>query len=233
MTTTPGPDGTPTDGPLRLVLIEDQPLVRAGLRTLLELPDGRRPLEVIAEAADGRTGLDALRQHRPDVAIMDIRMPVLDGIEALRRLRADPEIAELPVLVLTTFDTDEFLFDALAAGATGFLVKDCEPEELRAAARAAARGDRLLSPSVTTRVIERATRSHTDERLAQRLREQLTQRETEVLRAVAQGLSNDEIADALVLSPATTRTYVSRLLAKLDCRDRVALVILAYEAGLR
>lgn len=223
---------TPAEEPLSVVLVDDQPLVRAGLRTLLELPDGHQPIRIEAEADNGRAAMARIRERRPEVVIMDIRMPVMDGIAALKAIRSDHALAELPVLMLTTFDTDEFLFDSLAAGASGFLVKDCEPDELRGGVRSVARGDALLSSAVTTRVIARATSASHDESLARQLADQLTGRELEVLSAVARGLSNDEIADALFLSPATTRTYVSRLLAKLGCRDRVALVIMAYESGL-
>jgi len=223
---------TEADRPLRVVLVDDQPLVRAGLRALLELPDDGRPVTVVGEADNGRAGITAARRHRPDVLIMDIRMPVMDGIAALQAIRDDPALGALPVLMLTTFDSDEFLFDSLAAGASGFLVKDSDPAELRGGVRTVARGDALLSPAVTTRVIARATAVGRPGPRAG-IVDSLTDREREVLTAVGRGLSNDEIAAELVLSPATTRTYVSRLLAKLGCRDRVALVITAYEAGLR
>lgn len=218
---------------LTVLLVDDQHLVRAGLRTFLELPDGedKTPIRVIGEADTGLGALEQARALGPDVILMDIRMPVMDGIEAVTRLRADPSLADVPVLMLTTFDSDEFLFNSLAAGANGFMLKDCSPEELRQGVRTVARGDALLSPAVTTRVISRATAGGTTG--ATRSLDELTDREREVLAAVARGLSNDEIAAALFLSPATTRTYVSRLLAKLGCRDRVALVIIAYEAGLR
>ncbi|MEU4642569.1 response regulator transcription factor [Micromonospora sp. NPDC023814] len=212
--------------PLRVVLVDDQHLIRAGLRALLERdPD----IAVVAEAADGATGLAAVRAHRPDVVLMDVRMPGTDGIEATRRILADPGLADVQVVMLTTFDDDEYLFDAIRAGAAGFLLKDTAPDALRAAVRTVAGGDALLSPAVTRRVLAAAARSPVPDgtRLVG-----LTERERDVLAQVGAGRSNAEIGAALHLSPDTARTYVSRLLAKLHARDRSQLVVIAYESGL-
>jgi DNA-binding NarL/FixJ family response regulator len=216
---------------ISVLLADDQALVRAGFRALLNAePD----IEVVAEAADG---LDAVRraQHtRPDVVLMDIRMPGVDGLEATRRIVADPALAATKVVILTTFELDEYVFEALRTGASGFLVKDTEPVELLRGVRAVAAGDALLSPSVTRRVIgEFATAGGRGRPAApaQEL-EQLTEREREVMVLVAEGLSNDEIAARLVISPATAKTHVSRTMVKLGARDRAQLVVYAYEAGL-
>jgi DNA-binding NarL/FixJ family response regulator len=212
---------------IRIVLVDDQELVRAGLRPLAQ-HDG--DIEVVGEAGDGRTGLALVRELRPDVVLMDVRMPRMDGLEATRAIVADPFLTDVRVLVLTTFDEDEHVFAAIRAGASGYLLKDVSPADLRAAIRTVAAGDSLLSPSVTATVMRAAATgpSGVDEsRLAE-----LTDREREVLEQVGRGLTNDEIARVLYLSPATARTYVSRLLTKLDARDRAALVVLAYETGL-
>ncbi|MFI6426004.1 response regulator [Promicromonospora sp. NPDC050880] len=214
---------------IRIVLVDDQELVRAGLRALAE-SDG--DIAVVGEAADGRSGVSRVRELRPDVVLMDIRMPVLDGLSATREIVADPALAGTRVLVLTTFDEDEHVFDAVRSGAAGYLLKDVAPAELRRAVRVVAAGDALLDPAVTATVLRAvaagpAPRTGADDRLAG-----LTEREREVLQQLGRGLTNDEIAAALYLSPATARTYVSRLLAKLGARDRAALVILAYETGL-
>ncbi|WP_423463937.1 response regulator transcription factor [Promicromonospora sp. MS192] len=214
---------------IRIVLVDDQELVRAGLRALAE-SDG--DIAVVGEASDGRTGVSRVRELRPDVVLMDIRMPVLDGLSATREIVADPALAGTRVLVLTTFDEDEHVFDAVRSGAAGYLLKDVAPAELRRAVRVVAAGDALLDPAVTATVLRAvaagpAPRTGVDDRLAG-----LTEREREVLQQLGRGLTNDEIAAALYLSPATARTYVSRLLAKLGARDRAALVILAYETGL-
>ncbi|MFJ2898003.1 response regulator [Streptomyces sp. NPDC087218] len=208
---------------IKVLLVDDQALVRAGFRSLL----GRaRTLAVVAEAASGEEAVRQAVLHRPDVVLMDIRMPGTDGIEATRRI-----LAELPatrVIILTTFDTDEHVFEALRAGASGFLTKEVEPAELRRAVEVVAAGDSLLSPGVTRRVVERfAHRPRAAAGLAG-----LTPRESDVVRLVAEGLSNDEIAAALVISPLTAKTHVSRAITKLGVRDRVQLVILAYEEGL-
>lgn len=219
--------------PIRVVLVDDQPLVRAGLRAILQ----RAPDIIVAgEAADGRSGITAVRAHRPDVVLMDIRMPGVDGISATETIVADRQLDGVRVIMLTTYDTDEHIFDAIAAGAAGFLLKDTAPEDLRAAVRVVASGDALLSPTVTTRVLRRLAAGDRRARTspdATALLGQLTEREREVLQQVGRGLSNDEIADELFISPATARTYVSRLLSKLRARDRAGLVVIAYETGLR
>ncbi len=212
---------------IRLVVVDDQPLVRMGLRVLVEdEPD----VSLVAEAADGAEGLAVVRAHRPDVVLMDVRMPVLDGIGALRRIVADPALTGTRVVVLTTFDLDEYVFDALRAGAAGFLLKSAEPTEMLRAVRVAAAGEALLSPAVTRRVIGRFARA-TDPPASRSL-SALTDREREVLGWVAAGLSNEDIARRLVLSPATVRTHVGRALVKLHARDRAQLVVFAYQSGL-
>jgi DNA-binding NarL/FixJ family response regulator len=210
-----------------VVIADDQPMVRAGLRSLLEGEDG---VVVLAEAVDGEQALAAVRRHCPDVVLMDIRMPWLDGLEATRRLVA--EGSPTRVLVLTTFDLDEYVFEALRAGASGFLLKDATAEELVAAVRTLAAGDAILAPGVTRRVIEAfGSAPRPDTRLESRL-SALSAREVEVLRLLAGGLSNAEIARELFVSDATAKTHVSNVLAKLRLRDRVQAVIFAYECGL-
>ncbi|MGY1637819.1 response regulator [Geodermatophilus sp. SYSU D00742] len=213
---------------IRVVLVDDQELVRTGLRALAER-DG--DIAVVGEAATGRAGLSRVRELRPDVVLMDIRMPELDGLQATRQIVADPGLDDVRVLVLTTFDEDEHVFEAVRAGAAGYLLKDVSPTDLRRAIRVVAAGESLLSPSVTRTVLrslaDRLQSSVHDEPLRA-----LTQREREVLTLVGRGLSNEEIAGELFLSPATARTYVSRLLTKLGARDRARLVVLAYETGL-
>jgi DNA-binding NarL/FixJ family response regulator len=214
---------------IRVVLADDQALVRLGLRVLLDTEDG---VEVVGEAADGREAVEVVRRERPDVVLMDVRMPVLDGIEALRAITAEPGLAATRVIVLTTFEIDEYVFDALRAGASGFLIKDTEPAELLRALRVVAAGDSLLSPSVTRRLIgEFTARPGRYGGAHPRIRE-LTDREREIVALAAQGLANDEIADQLVLSPATVRTHVSRAMVKLGARDRAQLVVFAYQSGL-
>ncbi|MFE6967911.1 response regulator [Isoptericola sp. NPDC057653] len=212
---------------IRVVLVDDQELVRAGLRPLAEL-DG--DVSVVGEAADGRTGLARVRELTPDVVLMDVRMPGLDGIEATRAIAADPALRDVRVLVLTTFDEDEHVVEAVRAGAAGYLLKDVSPGDLRAAIRTVAAGGSLLSPAVTATVLRAVAAA--PRRLDDGVLARLTDREREVLEGVGRGLTNDEIARDLFLSPATARTYVSRLLARLDARDRAALVVLAYETGL-
>ena len=216
---------------ITVLLADDQALVRAGFRALLNAePD----IEVVAEAADGVEAVRLAQQHTPDVVLMDIRMPGVDGLEATRRIAADPALAGTRVVILTTFELDEYVFEALRTGASGFLVKDTEPVDLLRGIRAVAAGDALLSPSVTRRVIgEFATAGGRGRQAAppQEL-EQLTDREREVMVLVAEGLSNDEIAARLVISPATAKTHVSRTMVKLGARDRAQLVVYAYEAGL-
>jgi DNA-binding NarL/FixJ family response regulator len=211
---------------IRVAVVDDQHLVRSGLRALLDRPDD---ITVVGEAADGDAALMLVRAERPDVVLMDVRMPGTDGIEATRRIVADERLRDVRVVVLTTFDTDENLFAAIRAGAAGFLLKDAAPDELRAAVRTVAAGDALLSPAVTRRVLD-AVAAAPGTPAAPRVAG-LTAREREVLAEVAAGLSNAEIGAELSISPATARTYVSRLLAKLDARDRAQLVMIAYEAG--
>ncbi|MFI7407442.1 response regulator [Streptomyces sp. NPDC049627] len=214
---------------IRVLLADDQRLVRAGFRSILEDEDD---IEVIGEAADGQTAVEACHELRPDVVLMDIRMPGTDGLEAARLIAADERLASVRVVILTTFDLDEYVYGALRAGATGFLVKDTEPEELPQAVRVAARGDALISPSVTRRLIaEFAGRVQGPKRDDARL-DALTDREREVMRLVAAGCTNDEIAERLVLAPSTAKTHVSRIMTKLGARDRSQVVVLAYESGM-
>jgi DNA-binding NarL/FixJ family response regulator len=214
---------------VKVLLADDQPLARAGLRTLLESCDD---IEVVGEAASGAEAVERARAWRPDVVLMDIRMPGLDGLEATRRIVADERLAGVRVVILTTFDLDEYVYEALRVGASGFLAKDVEPGELRHAVRVAARGDALLSPGVTRRLIaEFAARPAAEPPAAGRL-EVLTDREREVLELVGEGLGNDAIADRLFMSPATVKTHVSRIMSKLAAHDRAQLVVLAYETGL-
>ncbi|MGY0056216.1 response regulator [Streptomyces sp. LZ34] len=213
---------------IRVMLADDQILVRAGFRALL---DAQPDIEVVGEAADGQRAVDQVRELRPEVVLMDIRMPVLDGLAATRRITEDPALGEVKVVMLTTFELDEYVFEAIRAGASGFLVKDTEPEELLRAVRAVVAGDALLSPGVTRRLIaEFATRSK-EPAPAAALAE-LTEREREVMALVGIGLSNEEIARRLVVSPLTAKTHVSRTMIKLGARDRAQLVVLAYESGL-
>jgi DNA-binding NarL/FixJ family response regulator len=214
---------------IRVLLADDQALLRAGLRVLLDAEDD---LEVVGEADDGIQAIDAVRRLRPDVVVMDIRMPDLDGLAATRQIVADPDLAGVHIVELTTFDLDEYVFEAIRAGATGFLLKDAEPTELLRAVRCAAAGEALMSPTVTRRLIaEFASRPEHRVIDAAALRE-LTDREREVVALVAGGLSNEEIAAQLYISPATARTHVSRAMVKLNARDRAQLVVFAYESGL-
>ncbi|XVU27651.1 response regulator [Actinoplanes sp. CA-054009] len=215
---------------ISVLLADDQLLVRAGFRALLNAePD----IRIVGEAADGLEAVKLAQQTRPDVVLMDIRMPGVDGLEATRRIAAEPGLADVRVVILTTFELDEYVFEALRSGASGFLVKDTEPVELIRAVRAVAAGDALLSPSVTRRVIgEFAGGSRGRQATPPAALDQLTDREREVLVLVAEGLSNDEIAARLVISPATAKTHVSRTMIKLGARDRAQLVVYAYEAGL-
>lgn len=213
---------------IRVLLADDQALVRAGFRSLLNAEDD---ITVVGEVADGAEAVTVARAERPDVVLMDIRMPGTDGLEATRQIGADPELADVHVVILTTFDLDEYVFEALRVGASGFLVKDTEPVELLQAVRVVARGDALLSPGVTRRLVaEFASRSRQPH--ASKELDVLTEREKEIVALVGEGLSNDEIAERLVLSPATAKTHVSRAMIKLGVRDRAQLVVVAYQTGL-
>jgi DNA-binding NarL/FixJ family response regulator len=215
---------------IRVLLADDQVLVRAGFRALL---DAQADIEVVGEADDGAAAVALAAELRPDVVLMDIRMPGLDGLEATRQIGARPELAEVKVVVLTTFELDEYVFEALRGGAAGFLVKDTEPADLLRAVRVVAAGDALLSPGVTRRLIgEFAARSKGPGQPSTPALGLLTEREREVLTLVGMGLSNDEIARRLVVSPLTAKTHVSRAMVKLGVRDRAQLVVLAYESGL-
>jgi DNA-binding NarL/FixJ family response regulator len=216
------------DSPIRVMLADDQRLVRAGFRSIL---DGEDDINVVAEAGDGAEAVHVAAATRPDVVLMDIRMPVLDGLEATRQIVANKALSAVRVVILTTFDLDDYVYTALKAGASGFLVKDTDPVELIHGVRVTARGDALLAPSVTRRLIAE---------FAMRIKlpppskdlKSLTEREREVMTLVAAGMSNDEIATRLVVSPATAKTHVSRVLTKLGARDRAQLVVLAYESGM-
>jgi DNA-binding NarL/FixJ family response regulator len=233
---------------IRVLLVDDQALIRAGFRVLLEAAGD---VEVIGEAVNGEQAVALARAERPDVILMDIRMPEVDGLESTRRIAADGDLADVKVVILTTFETDDYVYQALRAGASGFLVKDAEPEDLIRAVRVVARGEALLSPSVTRRLIATfASRAPTagpnvvpgvsgprqrvgeDRPRPGRDLSRITEREREVLALVAEGLSNDEIATRLHLSPLTTKTHVSHIMTKLDARDRAQLVVIAYESGL-
>ncbi|SMD08666.1 response regulator [Kibdelosporangium aridum] len=213
---------------IRVLLVDDQALIRAGFRALLAAEDD---ITVIGDAADGATGVSLARQHRPDVVLLDVQMPVMDGIEATRQIASDPALADVHVVILTNYGFDEYVFNALRAGASGFLVKDTEPEDLLTAVRVAARGDALLSPAITRRLIsEFVTRTPQPGPVVGL--DDLTNREKEVMALVAKGLTNDEIAARMVISPTTAKTHVSRAMTKLGARDRAQLVVFAYESGL-
>jgi DNA-binding NarL/FixJ family response regulator len=221
----------PASSPMiKVLLADDQALVRAGFHALL----GRsEDIEVVGEAADGVEALELARRYRPDVVLMDVRMPRLDGIAATARLCADPQLAGTRVIVVTTFELDEYVHNALRAGASGFLLKDVEPDELRRAVRIVAGGEALLAPSVTRRLIAEFTRrSRSAEADQQERLALLTEREREVIALVGRGLSNDELAARLFISPATAKTHVSHAMTKLTARDRAQLVVFAYESGL-
>jgi DNA-binding NarL/FixJ family response regulator len=214
---------------IRVVVADDQALFRAGFRVLLE---AERDLELAGEAGDGRAAVEVARRVRPDVVLMDVRMPVMDGIEATRAIAADPDLAGVRVVILTTWELDEYVFDGLRAGASGFLVKDTEPAELLRAIRVVAAGEALLSPGATRRLIADLVARPDHRAAAAPDLAHLTDREREVVGLVALGLANDEIAGRLVVSPATVRTHVSRAMTKLHARDRAQLVVFAYQAGL-
>jgi DNA-binding NarL/FixJ family response regulator len=214
---------------IRVLLADDQTLVRAGFRVLIDSDPG---LKVVGEATNGIEAVDLALQHHPDVVLMDIRMPMVDGLEGTRRISAEPRLANTRVLILTTFEADDYIFEALRAGASGFLLKDTDPPDLLAAVRVVARGDALLAPSVTRRLIaEVAARPGRGSPGDQAALDLLTDREREVLALVATGRTNDEIAADLFLSPLTAKTHVSRILTKLGARDRAQLVVIAYETG--
>lgn len=213
---------------IRVILVDDQEVVRTGLRTLAE-NDG--DIAVVAEAGSGWAAVNRVRELKPDVVLMDIRMPQMDGLEATRQIVADPTLNDVKVLILTTFDEDELVFEAIRAGATGYLLKDVSPTDLRQAIRLVAAGEPLLAPSAI-RAVMRAVAAGPKTTVDDSRLSGLTEREREVLALVGRGLSNDEIAQELFVSPATARTYVSRLLTKLDARDRARLIVLAYETGL-
>jgi DNA-binding NarL/FixJ family response regulator len=213
---------------IRVLIADDQELVRAGFRALLDAEDD---IEVVAEAADGATAVSLAATHVPDVVLMDVRMPHLDGIEATRRIAADGRLHDVRIVILTTYETDEYVFDGLRAGASGFLVKDTSPTELLRAVRVVANGDALLAPSVTRRLIADVV-SRAPGREPPVGLEELTPREREILGLVGSGMSNDEIADRLTISKATAKTHVSRIMGKLEARDRAQLVVVAYESGL-
>ncbi|SDU77358.1 response regulator transcription factor [Jiangella alkaliphila] len=214
---------------VRVLLADDQVLVRAGFRVLLDVEDD---IDVVGEAATGAEAIERCRESRPDVVLMDIRMPGLDGIEATRRIAAIPGLERVKVLILTTYDTEEYVFDALEAGASGFLLKDAGPQELLHAIRVVAAGEALLAPKITRRLIAQFTAVRAAHLVAEDRLGVLTQREREVLALVGTGLSNAEIGAALSLSPATAKTHVSRAMIKLGARDRAQLVVIAYQTGL-
>jgi DNA-binding NarL/FixJ family response regulator len=214
---------------IRVVLADDQALVRAGFRVLLETEDG---FEVCGEAGDGAQAVTVVTEQRPDIVVMDIRMPGVDGLEAIRRITANRALSAVKVLVLTTFDTDEYVYEALRSGASGFLLKDTEPVELLRALRVIAAGEALLAPTVTRRLIAEFVGRPENRRIDTSAVSEVTDREREVLALVAGGLSNDEIAANLGISKATARTHVSRIMTKIGARDRAQLVVLAYESGL-
>ncbi|MDQ0374252.1 response regulator [Cellulomonas humilata] len=213
---------------IRVLLVDDQPLLRSGFRALLDLEDD---IAVVGEAADGEQGVALAGELRPDVALIDVQMPGVDGIEATRRIALDPDLAGVHVVILTNYGLDEYVFEALRAGAAGFLVKDIVPEDLLHAVRVAARGDALLAPSITRRLIDRYVARPPHPARGAALRH-LTTREREAVTLVAEGLTNDEIAARMVITPMTAKTHVNRAMTKLHARDRGQLVVLAYESGL-
>lgn len=214
---------------IRVLVADDQALVRGGFRVLV---DSAPDLEAVGEAADGAEAVALTRELKPDIVLMDIRMPVKDGIEATRAIATDPATTGTHVLILTTFDLDEYVYEALRAGASGFLLKDCEPDALLDAIRVIAAGDALLSPSITRRLIEEFVHRPSPAKSNDEQLDVLTEREREVLSHVARGLSNQQIATELFISPATAKTHVSRIMMKLGARDRAQLVAIGYETGL-
>jgi DNA-binding NarL/FixJ family response regulator len=214
---------------IRVGIADDQAMIRNGFRLQVQYADD---LELVGEASNGEQAVSLARSQTPDVLLMDVRMPVMDGIEATRRISADPDLAGVKVLVLTTFDLDEHVYDALRAGASGFLLKDTSPEDLHRAVQLIDEGGSLISPQVTRRLVAQFCSQSPAVRASGTLTGHLTEREVEVLRLVARGLSNAELASELTLSPLTTKTHVSRILTKLGLRDRAQLVVAAYESGL-
>ncbi|MEV0324540.1 response regulator [Streptomyces sp. NPDC050658] len=213
---------------IRVLLVDDQPLLRSGFRALL---GAEEDIEVVGEASDGAECLALAAELLPDVALVDVQMPVMDGIEATRRIASDPALAGVHVVILTNYCFDEYVFNALRAGAAGFIVKDIRPEDFLHSVRVAARGDALLAPSITRKLIDRYVTQPPHPGIHGELKD-LTNREREAVALVARGLSNDEIAAAMVISPLTAKTHVNRAMAKLRARDRAQLVVLAYESGL-
>jgi DNA-binding NarL/FixJ family response regulator len=214
---------------IRVVLADDQQLIRAGLRVLLDLEDD---IEIVGEATDGEEAVAVVRRTKPDVVVMDIRMPGVDGLEATRRIVEDPALDDVRILILTTFDVDEYVFESLRVGSSGFIAKDAEPVDLLRAVRVIAEGASLLSPSATRSLITEFVNRPANQRIDAGVLEELTDREREVVALVARGLSNEEIATELFISAATARTHVSRAMVKLHARDRAQLVVLAYQSGL-
>ncbi|MFB6522402.1 response regulator [Streptomyces sp. NPDC056401] len=212
---------------IRVLLIDDQPLLRSGFRALLDAEDD---IEVVAEASNGKEGLALAREHLPDIALVDIQMPVMNGIETTREIAADPSLAGVHVVILTNYGLDEYVFNAMRAGAAGFLVKDVEPDDFLHSVRVAARGDALLAPSITRMLINHYVAKTPGAEI--RGLEELTNRERQTMALAAQGLSNDEIADRMVISPLTAKTHINRAMMKLHARDRAQLVVFAYESGL-
>lgn len=213
---------------IRVVLVDDQALIRSGIRALLDAEDD---IEVVAEGVNGLEAMQLATEHRPDIVLMDVQMPQLDGIEATRRIVADPRSADVRVVMLTNYGIDEYVFNALRAGACGFVMKDTEPADLLQALRVAMAGDALLSPAITRRLISEFV-SRPEARLDTDAAAELTNREREVVALVAQGLTNDEIAEHMVISPMTAKTHVSRAMTKVGARDRAGLVVFAFQAGL-
>lgn len=213
---------------IRVLLVDDQPLIRSGFRALLDIEDD---IEVVAEAADGVEAVALAREFLPDVAMVDIQMPVADGLEATRRIAADPALADVHVVILTNYGMDEYVLEALRAGAAGFLVKDVQPEDFVHAVRVAARGDALLAPSVTRALIDHYVNQPSPADAPLGLAE-LTNREREAVALVARGMTNDQVAEAMVISVLTAKTHINRAMTKLHARDRAQLVVVAYESGL-
>ena len=215
--------------PLRLLVADDQPLVRSGLRMLVDSADD---MVIVGEAATGAAAVEMARELLPDVVLMDIRMPEMDGVEATRRICADPLMQDVRIMVLTTFDLDEYVFGALRAGASGFILKDADPDDLLEAIRLVASGETLLAPAATARLVAEFVRQPSADRTVPTDLAELTEREREVLALVGRGLSNTEIGAEIFISPATAKTHVGRVLQKLGARDRAQLVVVAYETGL-